>query len=73
MGTAAAIVIFVGHMSVIAGLWPVHVVHTYNTIARQVYIIVIYNLRIVKSITHWLKRPQRLVEQSHGLSKYEQF
>lgn len=42
VGTAAAIVIFVGHMSVIAGLWPVHVVHTYNTIARQVSIIVIY-------------------------------
>lgn len=41
VGTAAAIVIFVGHMSVIAGLWPVHVVHTYNTIARQVSIIVI--------------------------------
>lgn len=38
MGTIAAIVIFVGHMSVVAGLWPVHVVLTYNTIARYCFL-----------------------------------
>lgn len=42
MGTAAAIVIFVGHMSVITGLWPVHVVHTCNTIARQVSVAILF-------------------------------
>lgn len=36
MGFAAAIVIFVGQMSVTIVLWPVHVFKTYNTIARLV-------------------------------------
>ncbi|KAG0594583.1 hypothetical protein M758_UG090400 [Ceratodon purpureus] len=34
VGTAAAIVIFVGHMSVTIVLWPVHVFMTYNSVAR---------------------------------------
>lgn len=38
MGIAAAIVIFVGHMSVTIVLWPVHVFKTYNTIARSVLV-----------------------------------
>ncbi|KAG0572069.1 hypothetical protein KC19_VG065400 [Ceratodon purpureus] len=34
VGTAAGIVIFVGHMSVTIVLWPVHVFMTYNSVAR---------------------------------------
>lgn len=47
MGAGAAIVIFVGHMSVTIVLWPVHVFMTYNSIARLVFI------ALLNSVVGW--------------------
>jgi hypothetical protein len=44
VGTAAAIVIFVGNMSVTLVLWPVHVFMTYKSIARFVFTISVYGV-----------------------------